>query len=260
MPNDVFLSGSMFEHELPNVLEYLRICSQDLPFLKVFLLTYRNDPAIFGDIHGVKCSTLFVHWKVKRSTLRNPKDLPLWDFFWDFLTSKAHDGSMGLVYYGKNVSPMDPSWVTACLFFVSKKCQPKNLGRCPFQTSGSLAFTGTGFDLGSVAPTLRRAWRKSCRFFKGKPSFEKPIRFVEIYRKFVWEKIWDVNIFQPISRKKSGRRWCEPLQTNDLWDSTAPKAVSYETNPCWIWYGGICPKRALKSVGFGLKCREMNDF
>ena len=144
---------------------------------------------------------------------KEPKDLPLWDFFGDFLTSKAHDGSMGLVYYGKNVSPMDASWVTACLFFVSKKCQPKNLGRCPFQTSGSLAFTGTGFDLGSVAPTLRKAWRKSCRFSKENHPSKTHSSRGNLPEIRVGQK-WNVKICQPISRKQSGRRWCEPLQTN----------------------------------------------
>ena len=122
-------------------------------------------------------------------------------------------------------------------------------------------------------------WRPLCAELGGNPAgfskenhpSKKPIRFVEIYRKSVWEKNgtskygvflkwWqpttigfptkndhfggfggktpfeETPICQPISRKKSGRRWCESLQTNDLWDSTAPKAVSYETNPCWIWY------------------------
>lgn len=36
----------------------------------------------------------------------------------------------------------------------------------------------------------------------------------------------------------------------------------FPTKPTHVEYdiGGICPKRALRSVGFGLKCREMNDF
>ena len=157
-----------------------------------------------------------------------------------------------MVNVGKYTSPMDPSWLTASdLRKLGVHRDRFRLGECGAHFAQSLE---------EILPVFQRKiiLRKTHSFRGNLPEIRVGKNGTSKYGVFLkwWQPTTigfptkndhfggfggktpfeETPICQPISRKKSGRRWCEPLQTNDLWDSTAPKAVSYETNPCWIWY------------------------
>lgn len=112
------------------------------------------------------------------------------------------------------------------------------------------------FRLGECGAHFAQSLEEILPVFKGKPSFENPFVSWKSTGNPCGTKMERQNMPTNFAQKI----WSTLVQTtpNPMICETQRLPKRFPTKPTHVEYdiGGICPKRALRSVGFGLKCRE----